>query len=697
MRKTIQTAAKALASAALAATLVACGSGSGTGGGGTGVSPQVVSGVAATGAPIVGQVTLRDSSATRKDKIAVIANDGTFSIDVSDLRGPFLLKATGTAEGVSRTLFSFADTPGIANINPLSNAALASAAGVDDPAAVFDKPDAATLEKIKSNLPGSVNTLKFKLKVLLDDFNAAGADPVRDPYSADHTGLDGMFDNVKIVIDKGVLTVTNATTGAVIFTAKVSDVASGRFTENNDDLPKPGPRPAAPTGVSAAGGAGQVTISWDPVADATSYTLFYATKSGVAQGEDSEEADAKQVKNVTSPFVLKPLSTNTTYYFVVRALNNHRRGPPSAEVSATTNGTTPTVTIPSAPTGVSATGGTKQASITWAAVSGATTYNLYWSTTSGVTKSNGTKIAGVSSPAVHTGLSDGTTYYYVVTAQNSAGESATSVQVAASTLGTSATPTIPAAPTSPAAAGGDAKVTVSWTTVAGASSYNIYWSSTAGVTPSTGTRIAGVTSPYVHTGLSASTAYYYVVTALNSAGESGPSVQVNASTGAPAASAPAVPTGVAALGGTKQVSVSWTNVSGATAYNVYWSATSGVTTATGTKVSAAANPYLLTGLSDGTAYYFVVTATNASGESAPSAQVTASTSAPAIDGAALYTQYCSGCHGALGSSAYQGASAALITSGIANIGTMNSKFNATSGSLIKLTADQIAAIAAALK
>ena len=582
----------------IGALIAGCGSG---GGDGAGVSPQAVSGVAATGSPLVGQVTLRDSSTVRKDKVTVIANDGSFSIDVADMQGPFILKATGSADGVSRTMFSFADKPGTVNINPLSTVAVASAAGVDDPATVFDKPDAATLDKIKSGMPGSVNTLKLKLKVLLDGFSVASADPIRDPFTADHTGLDGLFDNVKIVLAKGTLTITNATTGAVIFTAKVRDVASGRFTDNDDDLPKPGPRPAAPTGVTATGGDGQVTISWEAVAGATSYNLFYATKSRVAEEEDGEDADAKQIKNVTSPFVLKGLAANTTYYFMVRALNNHRRSPPSAEVSATTSATTPAATIPAAPTGVSATGGTKQATISWSAVTGATSYNLYWSTTTGVTTVNGTKISGITSPAVHTGLTDDTTYFYIVTAANSAGESAASVQVAATTLAATPPTTIPATPSSVTATGGDNQVTVSWPAVTGAASYNVYWSTTSGVTTTTGTRIAAATSPFVHTGLTAGTAYFYVVTAVNSAGESvGPS------------------------------------------------------------------------------------------------QATATTNA-AIGGAALYTQYCSGCHGALGASTYQGASASLITSGIANVSVMNTRFNATNGTLIKLTVDQIAAISAALQ
>ncbi|RII27971.1 MAG: hypothetical protein CXR31_05935 [Geobacter sp.] len=284
--------------------------------------------------------------------------------------------------------------------------------------------------------------------------------------------------------------------------------------------------------------------------------------------------------------------------------------------------TTPT-TVPAAPV-ASAVGGLNQVTISWDGVSGATSYNIYWSTTAGVTTATGAKIAGVTSPYVHTGRTAGTTYYYVVTAVNSVGESVPSAQVSATPT---SVPTVPAAPIGVSAVGGANQVTISWAAVAGLT-YNIYWAPTAGVTPATGTKITSATSPYVQSGLTAGTTNYYVVTAVNVAGESAPSAQVSATTAAPAPQPPSAPTGITAtVVSPNQVNVSWSAVTGAVSYNIYWSTTTGVTPSTGTLIANATSPYSHTGLTASTTYYYVVTAVNAAGESAPSAQASATTAA----------------------------------------------------------------------
>lgn len=283
-------------------------------------------------------------------------------------------------------------------------------------------------------------------------------------------------------------------------------------------------------------------------------------------------------------------------------------------------GTVSPTTVPAAPA-VSAIGGVSMTTVSWNGVSGASSYNIYWSTTAGVTPATGTKITNAVSPYVHTGLLASTTYYYVVTSVNAVGESGPSVQVSATTI---TAQSAPAAPIGVSAAGGVNQATVSWAAVAGATFYTVYRSLNAtGAT----TLFSNSISPLVQTGLTAGTTYYYAVTAINAAGESAPSTQVSATTSSVAV-LPA-PTGTAATGGINQVSISWNAVAGATSYNIYWSTTTGVTPLTGTVIVNATSPYVQTGLAASTTSYYVVTAVDAAGESAPSLQVSATTAAPA--------------------------------------------------------------------
>jgi hypothetical protein len=178
---------------------------------------------------------------------------------------------------------------------------------------------------------------------------------------------------------------------------------------------------------------------------------------------------------------------------------------------------------PDAPGSVSAVAGDGQAIISWAPVSGATSYNLYYSTSPSISKLNGTKVAGVASPFVKASLTNGTKYYFVVTAVKGDLESVESATV-------SATPSLPPppAPTGVTATAGNSQVSISWDAVNGATSYNIYYSTSSSVTKLNGTKIGGVTSPYAKTSLTNGTTYYFVVTAVNGNIESADSVRVSA-------------------------------------------------------------------------------------------------------------------------------------------------------------------------
>ena len=179
----------------------------------------------------------------------------------------------------------------------------------------------------------------------------------------------------------------------------------------------------------------------------------------------------------------------------------------------------------------------------------------------------------------------------------------------------------PAEPTGVTATPDNAQVLVQWKAVSGASSYNLYWSEARGVSPATGTKIAGVSSPYTHTGRTNGATYYYIVTAVNQYGESGASAEVTAIlNGSPAL---ALPTGVSAVAGDSKVVVTWNAVDQATGYNIYWSHATGVSSSTGTKIDNVSSPYVHNGLGNGSPYYYVVTAYNEYGESGNSQEVSA--------------------------------------------------------------------------
>src|SRR5437867_2275655 len=69
-----------------------------------------------------------------------------------------------------------------------------------------------------------------------------------------------------------------------------------------------------------------------------------------------------------------------------------------------------------APAELSAKAGDTEVSLAWMDVPGAASYNLYYHTDPGVTRETGTCIEGVSSPYTHVGLSNGTSYRFVLTA-----------------------------------------------------------------------------------------------------------------------------------------------------------------------------------------------------------------------------------------------------------------------------------------
>ena len=94
----------------------------------------------------------------------------------------------------------------------------------------------------------------------------------------------------------------------------------------------------------------------------------------------------------------------------------------------------------------------------------------------------------------------------------------------------------------------------------------------------------------------------FSIYALNAGGTSAPSAQVGGTV------APAAPIAVVATAGNGSVSLSWSAVAGASTYEVFEGTTSGQEGAQAVKTGISGTTASISGLSNGTKYYFTVAA-----------------------------------------------------------------------------------------
>jgi large repetitive protein len=269
-------------------------------------------------------------------------------------------------------------------------------------------------------------------------------------------------------------------------------------------------------------------------------------------------------------------------------------------------------TVPAAPT-ITALADNASADLSWSPASdggSAITGYQVWvngapftalTTATNSTVVNGNVVTTVT--ATVTGLTNGTPYTIAVRAQNSVGNGAVS------NAPTVTPATVPGAPTAVSATAGNVSAAVTFSVPAsnGGSAITGYT-----VTGSPGGSVSCAASPCTVTGLTNGTAYTFTVHATNAVGsgaESSPSTTVTPAT------VPGAPTGVAAVRGNAQATVSFTAPAsnGGSAITGYT-----VTGTPGGSVSCSASPCTVTGLTNGTAYTFTVHATNVAGNSAES-------------------------------------------------------------------------------
>ena len=178
----------------------------------------------------------------------------------------------------------------------------------------------------------------------------------------------------------------------------------------------------------------------------------------------------------------------------------------------------------------------------------------------------------------------------------------------------------PRAPVMNSAVAGDVQVNISWNPTAGATGYKLYKSTTTGEYGAEYTTVESSVHSYDITELTNGTTYYFIVKATNPGGDSPASNEVSATPHVPAPGAPVMNSAVAGDG---QVNLSWNPTAGATGYKIYKSTTTGMYEFECATVSNSVYSQDITGLINGTTYYFIVKATNPGGDSPASNEVSA--------------------------------------------------------------------------
>ena len=176
-----------------------------------------LSGVAASGAPLAGaSVSVIDSSAASTDPAAVTSGaNGSYTIDISGLTAPLVVRAIAVVDGVSTTTLSVvptvnANVVNTANVTPLTNAVAALVAPGGDPAALL-VPAALAANGTAANVANAsalvVNTLSTDAAIA--SALGAGFNPQTTPFVANGTGIDGVLDKLAVAVSPSGVSITN--------------------------------------------------------------------------------------------------------------------------------------------------------------------------------------------------------------------------------------------------------------------------------------------------------------------------------------------------------------------------------------------------------------------------------------------------------------------------------------------------------
>jgi trimeric autotransporter adhesin len=540
------------------------------------------------GAPTIGTATAGNAQAT-VIFTAPVSDGGSAITGYTVTSNPGSITATGTASPITvtgltnGTAYAFTVTA----TNAIGTSVASSASNSVTPTAPFTVPGAPTIGTATAG--NAQATVIFTAPVSNGGSAITGYTVTSNPGNITGTGTASP------------ITVTELTNGtAYTFTVTATNVIGTSVASSASNSVTPVTVPGAPTIGTATAGNAQATITFTaPVSNGGSAITGYTVTSSPG---------SKTGTGTASPITLTGLTNGTSYTFTVTATNTIG----NSVASSTSNSVTPSVpsTVPGAPTIGTATAGNAQATVIFTAPvsNGGSAITGYTVTSS----PGGLTAAGSASTITVSGLTNGTAYTFTVTATNVIGTSLASV--ASNSVTPTAPSTVPGAPTIGTAIAGNAQATVTFTApVSDGGSAITGYTVTSNPDGLTG---AGTASPITVSGLTNGTAYTFTVTATNAIGNSVASSASNSVTPVAPSTVPGAPTIGTASAGNAQATVIFTapvsdGGSAITGYTVT-SVPDGLT-GTGT-----ASPITVSGLTNGTAYTFTVTATNAIGNSAAS-------------------------------------------------------------------------------
>lgn len=366
--------------------------------------------------------------------------------------------------------------------------------------------------------------------------------------------------------------------------------------------------PKAPTNVSAtAESQTSITVSWSSLTGIKGYRVY---RSASAAWKDSTLVGS----STSSSYIDKDLLSNKTYYYKVSACNGSGESSTSSTVNATTKLGTPTNVTADAVSSSSI-------RVSWSPVNGADEYRVYRSTDSIGPYSQ----VGIS---ISTSYTDNTvasnlTYYYKVSAYN-AGAATESLksEFFSTKINLNAPINVSANPSS-------GSIIINWSPVSGAVRYHVYRAtSSSGPYSQVGTVTS---SPYTDYNVVAGQTYYYKVTAYNGTMESSQSPYASAKIDLnPPSSVSALVVVPSTNSTSNSIIVVWAAVGGVTGYKVYRSTSSGGSySQVGSSTSTS---YTDNNLSNGTTYYYKVSATTSTGVESSQSSYASATIRNAPDG-----------------------------------------------------------------